>query len=191
VSTDDNVLAQIKSIYIELQGYLFSSPEPRNNLPDGGYITDEEMWVKFNITLDRLNRVTDNKYNNHKLAFKVTGNTQYVNIDYYRSNLSGLIFRLYAEYFPHDPPHVTRSESGQFVLNQNIHQEQAVSINIFKEQIEEKISMYKEGSNERNFLEKLKGYVTTTNNLTDILKNTIGLAKKCGLSLDDIINIFS
>ncbi|MGH7849080.1 MAG: hypothetical protein ACREOP_02150, partial [Thermodesulfobacteriota bacterium] len=96
-----------------------------------------------------------------------------------------------ADYFPNDPPLITRSESGQFVLNQNIHQEQSVSINIFKEQIEEKISMYKEGSNERSFLEKLKGYVTTTNNITDIVRTTSGLARKFGLSLDDIINIFS
>lgn len=191
MNTNDNALAQIKSIYIELQGYLLSSPEPRNNLPDGGYITDEDMWVKFNITLDRLNKVTDNIFTNHKMSYKVRGNTQYITIDYYRSNLSGLIFRLYADYFPHDPPLVTQSESGQFVLNQNIHQEQTVSINIFKEQIEEKISTYKEGSKERNFLEKLKGYVATTNNITDIVRTTIGLAKKFGLSFDDISNIFS
>jgi hypothetical protein len=178
VNTDNNVLAQIKSIYIELQGYLLSSPEPRNNLPDGGYITDADMWEKFNSSLNRLNKVTDQKYFNHKLDYKVTGSSKFVNIDFYRSNLSGLIFRLHADYFPYDPPLVTRSESGQFVLNQNIHQEQSVSINIFKEQIEEKISMYKEGSNERNFLEKLKGYVATTNNFADILRNIIGLAKK-------------
>ena len=192
MNSDNNAIAQIKSIYIELQGYLLSSPEPKNNLPDGGFITDENMWEKFNSALSRLNKITENKYHDHKLDCKVTGgSTLYINTNFYRSNLYGLIFRLYADYFPYDPPLVTRSESGQFVLNQNIHQEQSISINIFKEQIEEKISMYKEGSNERSFLEKLKGYIGTTNNIADIVRTTIGLAKKFGLSFDDISNIFS
>ena len=193
MNMDKADLAQIKSIYLELQGYLLESPEYKDYQNQAGETFDSNLWNKFNSTLDRLNSVADNRYNEFSLHPTSTrpGGPIHLSVNFYRSNLSGLILKLYADYFPDDRPFVTRSESGQFVLNQNIHQEQSVYINLFKEQIEEKISMYEEGSNEKSFLEKLKGYVATTNNITDIVRATARLAKKAGLSLDDITNIFS
>jgi hypothetical protein len=190
---ENPILSEVKSIYVELQGYLLTSPEPKKDYPQGGFITDASLWNMFNSTLSRLNVVTDNRYVEFQLhaTNDRPGGPLYLSVDYYRSNLSGLIFRLHADYFPNNPPYVTKSESGNIVLNQNIHQEQTIYINLFKEQIEEKISSYEEGSMEKSFLEKLKGYVDTTNNITDIVRTTVGLAKKFGLSLDDITNIFS
>lgn len=193
-------ISQIKTIYAELQGYLFAAPEERDYAKESGHVYNSDIWEHFNSTLKRLNRITDDKYSHFELNERyynikhIDGEVEtyrYISISSYRRNLAGLIFSLHADYFPNEPSPISKSESGQIVLNQDIHQEQSVSINIFKEQIEEKISSYAEGSKEKSFLEKLKGYVSTTNNITDIVRTTIGLAKKCGLSFDDISNIFS
>lgn len=186
-------IAQIKSIYSELQGYLLTSPEPTKDHPLGGFIGDAQLWSKFNMTLDNLNILTNNRYSTFKLNPNSSRSQTHpiLGINYYRSSLAGLIFKLHEDYFPDYPPRILVSESGKIVFNQNIHKEQSISLNIFKEQIDEKIPLYEEGSKQRSFLERLKGYIQTTNNAYDIIRNTISLARKFGLSFDDILKIFS
>ena len=184
---------QIKSIYYELVGYLLACPEIQQNHPLGGFISTPQLWNNFNAALDRLNNLTSSRYSTFSIYPDDSRSLKnpIIAVNHYKSNLYGLIFKLHADYFPNDPPLLSQSESGNIVFNQSIRQEQSVSINIFKEQIDEKIAQYEAGTNQRNFLEKLKEYLATTNNVSDILRYTFNLAQKLGLNLDDIMEMFS
>ena len=152
---------------------------------------DLSLLDRFNNSLNRLNKLTDNQYLDFKLLPFRGSHSEYLSIDNYRTTLSGLIFKLHSDFFSQEQYPITKSESGQIIFNQNISQTQNISINLFKEQIENKLKDYKEGTKERSFLNDLNNYLTTTNNLTDIFKKTIDLANKIGLSFESLSNIFS
>ena len=184
---------ELRSSYKELIGYILEAPRREDYLNQNGRLLESQFWGKFNSTLRQLNLMTQNKYADSVLVPQQTnsGRIVYVDIDFYRSNLLGLIYKIHSDFFNDEPLPITKSESGKITINQEMSLTQNISINLFKEQIEKKLKDYEEGSNERSFLEKLKNYVSTTSNITDIVKNTFDIARKSGLTLEDISKIFS
>jgi len=184
---------EIRSIYRELIGYILEAPTRKDYIDQNGHITEAQFWDSFNNTILELNIRTQNNYNRYNLIPKQTnsGRTFYIDVDFYRSNLSSLIHKIHSDFFNDEPLPISELDSGQITFNQSITQNQSVSINIFKQSIEDKLQKYEEGTKERSFLKKLNDYLSTTSNITDIFRNALSMAKGIGLSSEDVTKIFS
>ena len=57
--------------------------------------------------------------------------------------------------------------------------------------IDEKIPNYPDGSNEKSFLQKLKGSLSSISNVNQLIQNVLKLAKDSGLDINDALKIFT
>ena len=183
---------KIRPIYNELQGYLSQAP----NVEKKGLVFEPSIWEQHNETIDELNEASSKDYNRYKVeaksidwngSFKPTMNTQA-----YRTKLSGLIFRLHGEYFSNEQPPF--SEIPSTVITQNQMQSQNIFVQVlleFQSKIDEKLNEYKEDSKEKSFLEKLKSSLSSTSNIFDLLKLTLKIGTEIGLTMNQIIKLFS
>ena len=115
-----------------------------------------------------------------------------MNTQSYRTKLSGLISRLHGEYFSNEQPPF--SEMPNTVITQNQMQSQNIFVQVlleFQSKIDEKLNEYKEDSKEKSFLEKLKSSLSSTSNIFDLLKLTLKIGTEIGLTMNQIIKLFS
>src|SRR3989344_1811442 len=87
---------QVAPIYSELQGYLSQAPDKTSSS-----LTAEAVWERYNQTINELNSVSGNNYNDFLIKPKASENTGrlYVDVLDYRGKLGGIIGRLYREFF--------------------------------------------------------------------------------------------
>lgn len=187
----NNIKEQVLPIYNELQGYLSQAPEKP------GIIFEEEIWNQLNETVDELNVVTEKNYNKFKAEVKTTNwngqMRQTVDVQSFRIKLSGLISRLYGEYFSENQPPFSGAPSTIIHANQTQvqkqEQQQSVVVDLAM-LVAERKSEYKPNSSERSFLDKLGETLKTVNNVKDIIFEIAKIAAATGVSLEFIKKIF-
>jgi hypothetical protein len=183
---------EIKNIYRELQGYLKQAPEPRSH---GEGMSDDFIWNNFHQTIDRLNKASDNNYDIFKVKIHPPDRTRtapYIRIVEYRQQLQALIYRLQSEYFPEEIDE-TKTQQG-IVISQSQQQSQQVFIQMIldvQSKIDEKLSSLPEGSNEKTFFQKLKGSLSATSGIVDLLNKIFTFAKDSGISTDQLTKLFT
>lgn len=185
---------KIRPIYTELQGYFEEAPKAEN-----GYFDEESIWDQFNKTIDELNEITGKNYDKFKIICKSIlsdddfgGGSKLVNVNLYRSNLAGLISKLYGEYFKDEINPLSGKPST--IINQISSQNQSVNIQMIVDltsTIEKKLSEVKKGSKEDDFLNKLKSSLVSVKSVADLINSIFSLGKEVGLTLAEISNIFS
>ena len=194
---ETNMAAQgeIRPIYEELLGCLLEAPNGSN----GPVITDSRVWELYHATIDELNRITGNDYGKYRVngrsGHDERGFWQQVSISEYKSKISSLIGRLHAQFFPTEPSHL--SSSPAMIVNQVQQQSQTVYIQIaveLAEQLTRKEQDFKEGSKERRFIDRAKGYLksatTGVTNTAHLITALLRMARECGLSIDDVQGVF-
>jgi ubiquinone biosynthesis protein Coq4 len=103
-----------------------------------------------------------------------------------------LISKLHAEYFPDELSHLDGVPGT--VMTQNQQQSQSVLFQMIldvQSKIDEKISNYKDGSNEKSFLQKLKGSLSSISNVNQLIQTILKLAKDSGLDFNKALEIFT
>lgn len=183
--------AELRPIYEELKGYLSEAPGGEN----GPVITDSGVWEPYHQTIDELNRITGAVYNKHRVNIKSgrddRGLWQHVNVSEYRSKISGLIGRLHAEFFQNEREPFAGGPA--LVFNQVQQQTQAVHIQIaveLTEHLTRKEQDFKEGTQERTFIDRAKGYLKSAmsgaTSMAQLMAALLKTARECGLSIDDM-----
>jgi hypothetical protein len=181
----------MRPIYAELQGYLSQAPTL-----DKYVIYSAEVWQHANGTIDELSRISGEDYSRFKITPERDGaGSQRIQIDTYRTKLSGLISRLHGEYFADEHPPFSGMPQTVNILSQQ--QSQTVYIQMIvdiTEQVTRSEADFKEGTKERSFIDKVKsllksgmGGITSTAQLILLILN---IANQCGLSVADMQRIF-
>lgn len=179
----------IKPIYTELQGYLSQAPA----VDKVSYLRDPSIWEQLNNTIDELNKVSGQDYNKFKITNirNDSGEPYIENLDY-RSKLNGLIMRLYGEYFDNETSPFSGTPST--VVNQSQSQSQTAQIALimdFQSVIDKKLYGSELEGKEKSFLEKVKESLTTVKSTTEVINLILTLGKSMGITIDQIIKLFS
>jgi hypothetical protein len=177
---------KIRPLYSEFQGYLSQAPTPAN---PSDCIYDNYFWDQYNQAVDQLSICTNFNYSRFKIEPTRDDLGGYITISVYRQKLSGLIFRLHGEYFSDEPPLFGNMPSA--IITQN--QQQSVSVQILLDiqtKIDEVLSKTTD-KKERGFLTKFKSILSSLTNVNDILAMCMKLAKEYGLSIQDLISLWS
>lgn len=177
----------LRPIYSELQGYLSQAPTAEKIYD---HINDSNFWTTINITIDDITKITGEDYNKFKLIPKADAiGGKFIIIHIYRQKLAGLITYIHAKYFNDEP-----SPLAKDVPNTFISQNQSVNVQILldiQSKIDEKIKNYSDDSKENKFLKKLKGCLSATTNIIQLINHIMKIAKDFGLNLSDLSGIFS
>jgi len=179
---------EIRRIYAELKGYS-SQEQPL----DTTMITEATLWNQYNDVIDELNQVTNSKdYSRYRIDPEdISGYGPAIRPFTLKMKAAGLVGRLHAEYFSDEPNPL--ASSPDTVITQSQEQNQSFQIQLvleFQSTLDQKIPQHKEGSNERTFLEKLKGPLASVRDTAGLLKLILQTGKDIGLSFDDILKIF-
>jgi hypothetical protein len=184
---------KIRLIYAELQGYLAQIPD---SVETNTWTQDNTLWNQFNLLIGELKAVSRTEYNYDR--FKIIPETcrispqsePYLRMRYstYKASLGGLIARLHAEYFSNEEPPFRTMPST--VINQTQTQTQSVNLLLdIQEKVISEIPKHKEGSKERNFLEKIKNALPSMKTGTDIISNILKIGSEIGLHASEIEKI--
>jgi len=176
---------KIRPTYNELQGYLSQAPN-KDVWDDGGVA----MQNQLNITVDQLSEMTGDDYSRFKV--RVSGERTVLDINSYRTNLGGLISRIHGLYFSDEAPPFSGGPST--VITQNQHQSQSMNVQVLLE-VQSKIDLqlpnHKEGTPERNFLERVKAGLGSVKSVTELISLILKTGKEVGLSVDKILSLFT
>ncbi len=186
---DEKAREEIRFLMEELKGYLTQAPNP-SLVP---VINERPVWENYNRVIEELNTLTGRDYSKFKvIAEQGTFKVEFVGVVTYRSNLSGLINRLRAEYLP-DEPEVS-SQNPTTVINQTITQQQSVQHLALELQsvVDKKLL----GSadlepKERTFLEKVKSSLGNVTSFVEAINTILKLAKDLGIDPSSLIKMFS
>lgn len=173
---------QIRPLYSELKGYLSAVPD-KDTIYDS---TATSICNQLNGTIDQLNSITNKEYN----KFKINPRNEQWNQSYrtilsiidYKNKLSGLINNIQGEFFSEEQVSLGGQPSTIINTHQTQSQSQSLSIALeLQEKIISEIPKHKEGSKERNFLEKMKFALPTIKSVTDVLSNALTIGANVGL----------
>lgn len=184
--------SDIRPIYTELQGYLSQAPSAEKVV----YLYDKSLWDQLNGVIDELNEKSGEDYS----KFKITSIMQqkhepyspYILTSDYRSKLNGLIMRIYGRHFSEE-----HSPFGGFpstVITQSQAQSQSVHVAMIMElqsAIDKKLFTSELEENEKGFLTKVKESLPTLKSFVEVINLVLGLAKSFGLSVDQVVKLFS
>ena len=176
---------QVRPLYGQLQGLLKGLPNR------DGYFRGEESWLLYHQVIEELNNITGKDYNLFKVKTDGVGQGASVDLEAYRTQVSSLISRLQGEFF-HEEPADGSTPSTIINQNQTSTQNQSTNIQIaldIQGRVSEKIEDHKEGSQERSFLEKLKGKLNGVNGFFGALKVILDTAKDYGLTLGGALEL--
>ena len=184
--------SDIRPIYTELQGYLSQAPTIDKMM----YLYDKPLWEQLNTTIDELNEKSGEDFSKFKITDikqqKREPYAQHVPTTDYRSKLNGLIMRLYGKYFSEE-----QSPFGGFpstVVQQNQSQSQTMQITMileFQSLIDRKIYGTELKPEEKSFLEKVKSSLPTVKSSIELMNMCLSLAKSLGLSIDQVLKLFT
>ncbi len=175
---------KIRPIYTELQGYLEQAP-PLKNL----FFDDENVWLRYNDTIDELSNVSGEDYSRFKVKIKAYSGDSMVSVNEYRSNLSGLISRLYGAYFKDEQAPFSGMPST--VIHQNQQQGQNVNVQIlleFRSFLDKKLNEVTD-EKEKGFLEKIKAPLSGIKNVTDLIRLILSTGVETGMTIERIIDL--
>jgi hypothetical protein len=179
---------KIKSLYAEFIGYLSQTP----NAKEQPIISAQPIWNQYNNSVNRLSEYSGVDYSEFRiLPDNDRGYGEYIQAVVYRSKLGGLIAKLHAEYFDSMPEPFSGKPS--IIINQTQQQNQQILFQLIldvQSKIDEKLPSLQEGSKERTFFQKLKGSLSATTGIVDLLNKIFVLAKECGVSTDQLMKLF-
>jgi hypothetical protein len=181
-------IGEIKSVYAELIGILSQTPTSK----DEGVIYNNQIWEHYNRIVKRLSEITGKNYDNFFIKTDRSEYTEYIDTTVYRTKLGGLISKLHAEYFDTLPEPFSGKPS--IVITQSQQQNQQILFQLIldvQSKIDEKIPSLKEGSKEKTFFQKVKKSLSATTGIIDLLNKIFVLAKECGVSTEQLMNLFS
>jgi hypothetical protein len=177
----------IRPYYSEFQGYLAQAPTATNI---GDLIYDDLLWKQYNDAVGSLSTCANLNYSRFRIDPTDTDMLgPAISVITYRQKLGGLISRLHATYFSDEPAPFSGMPSTI------IHNTQQQSVNIqmildIQSKIDEVITKTTD-EKEKGFLNKFKGTLSSLNNINDILSMCMKLAKDYGLSIQDLISLWS
>lgn len=178
---------RIKVIYGELQGYLSQTPKP--NSPTAIFATDSS-WQRYNKAVVNLSKITGEDFSRFQIRPTTQNGYDIVHIEDYRQALNGLINTLHALYFADEPQPFGGSPTT--IISQTQYQVQSIQMLLdFQSKIDKALQSVEEGSPKKKFLERMKGSLSTIKNVTELLALVLKQAKEYGLSLGDLISIFT
>jgi len=179
---------KIKQLYEEFQGYLSQAPAPQSTTD---VIGDESVWEQYNYCVDQLSKITGDDYKRFMITPISGYGSPFIRLIAYRQKLGGLISHLHGKYFPDDSPPFSGMPTT--VINQSQQQNQSVQVQILldiQSKIDAKMNQFKEGSNEKTFLQKLKGTLASISNISQLFNTIFTLANQNGISLETLSSIF-
>lgn len=178
---------KIRPIYSELQGYLSQAPLAEKS----GYLYRSLLGDQFNTTIDELNNLTGKNYDKFKVNVVRDESGTHVRTSEYRSQLNGLIMRLYAEYFKDEASPF--GGSPNMIVSQTQLQSQSAQIQMvldFQSLIDKKLYSAKLEEKEKTFLEKIKSALPSIKSAVELIKLIISVAKSLGMDINQVANIF-
>ena len=181
-------IGEIKSLYAEFMGYLSQTPLEK----DKSAIYQEQIWEQYNKAVKHLSEITGKDYSGFFIKIEQGNIGNFIRTNVFRTLLGGLISKLHAEYFDTLPEPFSGKQS--IVINQSQQQNQQVLFQLIldvQSKIDEKLPTLKEGSKEKTFFRKLKGTLSATTGIIDLLAKVLILAKDCGISTDQLSKLFS
>lgn len=117
----------------------------------------------------------------------------YINLIFLRQRVAGLVAYLDSKYFRDDPVSVS-SAAPAVIVSQTVSQNQYVQLEIVRDyvhQLENKASALPEDSKERKLWEKVKGKITGSKDITDLVSKVVGILRDSPAALSSLANIFS
>ncbi len=181
-------ISEIRSLYAEFMGYFNQAPQQKENPA----IYNSQMWEQVNKSIKRLSEVSSKNYDDFLIRVDRDESLVYVETMVYRLKLGGLISKLHAEYFPTLPEPFSGKPS--IVISQSQQQNQQVFIQILldlQSKIDEKLPSLPEGSKQKTFFQKLKGSLSATTGIVDLLNKIFTFAKECGVPNEELMKLFS
>lgn len=185
------MLEKIRPIYSELQGYLSQAPTFSES---NGVTYDRSLWEQLNLIVDELSSITDVDYNRFKIVSIPSSHSGpgFIRTSEYRSKLNGLICKLHAEYFNSEPAPFSGSQNS---LNITQNQQQSAHAQIvmlleFQELINSKLTQATDDK-EKSFLESMKSKLRDVKSLGELIQILVSTAKAFGLSIGDLVRLFS
>ncbi|NLE24266.1 MAG: hypothetical protein GX625_02825 [Clostridiaceae bacterium] len=179
---------EIKSLYAEFIGYLSQAPSEK----DRSTINEPQIWEQYNKSIEKLSEYSGKDYSDFSIKVKNSSSGAYIQTVLYRSKLGGIISKLHAEYFDTLPEPFSGKPS--IVINQNQQQNQQILFQLIldvQSKIDEKLPSLPEGSKEKTFLQKLKGSLSATTGVVDLLSKIFSLAKECGVPTEGLMKLFT
>ena len=185
---------EIRPDYTTLQGYLSQIQKKEGNL---GVIYDEvamEYKTQLKKVIDRLGAVTGGDYSEFEVPLYAVNNPhslcrQKMDMQVYAFKMSGLILRLYGQFFYDERNPLDGTPST--VINSNQNQSQQVDIKLLLDvgsKIEEKLKQV-EDPKEKNFLSQMKEGLGTVGGYADLIKLATVTASSVGLALDKALTL--
>lgn len=198
---------QIQCVYDE----LLAMKDNLRYYSEKTWITENEFWEMYNSKVKKLEELTGSNLAEYSLKVQykadhscegfadLTYSGNYVETSVFSLQISGLLAWLENNHI--SKRHIKKvkeslsSNASPFVINQHLSQSQNVNIQIsieeFKNVIDDNRKKYAKGSKETTFLDKVKAGLGTVKNIKDIILLIHGVAKSVGLTLDDIKRIIS
>lgn len=185
---------KVRPIYSELQGYLSQAPSLNSS-----YTQDVNLWESFNTCVVELSNITSRDDSKFKITPRnVPGGDGWqsyseIEVSTYRSKLSGLINRLYGEYFSDEVQPFSGSPSSVLNLSQNQSQTQHQQLQVFLFQLNDKIEELQKRDdleeNEKTFLNKLKQGIPLVTGILQLLELILKLANDNGVLIKRLLEI--
>lgn len=183
----DDSKQKVKIIYSELKGYLSQTPMAQQT---SDIFSSDSSWQQYNDAIKELSQLTGENYDRFIIKPEQMNGHNIVYIVSFRQALGGIINRIHETYFPdeRDP----FSGTPQTIISQN--QSQNVSIQMlldFQSKIEKKINNVKGDTKREGFLKKCKDNLQYVKDVNDLFKLVIETAKQFGLSVADLVALFT
>ena len=172
----------IRPIYEELKGYLSEAPKE-------GYINQSSVWTQVNHVIDELNEIVEIPTEYDRFKFQPPHNQ--IHSTEFRTRLAGLINRLHGKYFKHGVSPLI--ENSSIKTNIEVHQQQNQSVIVqmildVQSLIDNKLNT-EIGKEERSFLEKIKGSLSSVGNVMDLIKLILSTGTSLGLTLNQVFEL--
>ncbi len=183
----DDINSKVKIIYSELKGYLSQTPMAQQS---SDIFADDSSWRQYNEAINELSQITGENYNRFIIKPEHMNGHNIVHIVSFRQVLGGIINRIHETYFPGETPPF--SGTPQTIISQS--QSQSVSIQMlldFQSKIEKEINHVKGDTKKEGFLKKCKENLQHVKDVNDLLKLVIDTAKQFGLSISDLVALFT
>ncbi len=181
--------AEVRPDYTTLQGYLSQIQKKEGSL---GLRFDEvasEYQTQLKKIIDRLSAVTGNDYSEFEVPMHRAGGNgmnvyQKIDMEVYAIKMSGLILRLYGQFFYEERNPLDGTPST--VINSNQSQSQQVDIKLLLDvssKIDENLRRTEDPA-EKSFLTQMKEGLNTVSGYADLIKLATTTASGVGLALD-------
>lgn len=179
----------IRPIYNELQGYLSQAPKKDR----GYYLYDVNLWEQVNQAIHELEKASGEDYSRFRMTPRLDeqGIRRMLDKDTYRTKLSGLVRRLYGQYFPDERAPFSGMPST--VISQTQQQSQSFQMQMVLEiqsKIDEKLLKSEPDGKTKSFLEKVKGALASVRNTAELIALILTTGQEFGLTFEELKELF-